>query len=127
MKSSVILLISFSLSSSDPFVSSPPIPSFLHFLPPIQTKRSKRFSQEATQTTSGFPQLKGARCFSFDELKKYTSNFSDNNGIGSGGYNKVKQTILNFIEFLHMLIYKYVPKVISYRVQRLITRIGIGE
>ncbi|CAN1259597.1 Leucine-rich repeat receptor protein kinase HPCA1 [Linum perenne] len=49
---------------------------------------------DATQTTGGFPQLKGARCFSFDELKKYTNNFSDNNGIGSGGYGKVYRGVL---------------------------------
>jgi len=35
------------------------------------------------------PQLTGARLFSFDELKKYTNNFSEANGIGSGGYGKV--------------------------------------
>ncbi|GLT76077.1 hypothetical protein SLA2020_477580 [Shorea laevis] len=35
------------------------------------------------------PQLNGARCFSFEELKKYTNNFSEINYIGSGGYGKV--------------------------------------
>jgi hypothetical protein len=35
------------------------------------------------------PQLKGARLFSFEELKKYTNNFSEANGIGSGGFGKV--------------------------------------
>jgi Leucine-rich repeat (LRR) protein len=35
------------------------------------------------------PQLKGARSFSFDELKKYTNNFSETNNIGSGGYGMV--------------------------------------
>ncbi|EEF42998.1 leucine-rich repeat receptor protein kinase HPCA1 [Ricinus communis] len=40
------------------------------------------------------PQLKGARCFSFEELKKYTNNFSDANDIGSGGYGKVYRGIL---------------------------------
>nr|XP_043610443.1 leucine-rich repeat receptor protein kinase HPCA1 [Erigeron canadensis] len=37
----------------------------------------------------GAPQLKGARFFSYDELKKSTSNFSDANQIGYGGYGKV--------------------------------------
>jgi len=37
------------------------------------------------------PQLKGARYFSFEELKKCTNNFSEINEIGSGGYGKVIQ------------------------------------
>uniref|UniRef100_A0A2N9F957 non-specific serine/threonine protein kinase n=1 Tax=Fagus sylvatica TaxID=28930 RepID=A0A2N9F957_FAGSY len=39
--------------------------------------------------SGGIPQLKGARCFSFEELKKYTNKFSEANSIGSGGYGKV--------------------------------------
>uniref|UniRef100_A0A2N9EYE2 non-specific serine/threonine protein kinase n=1 Tax=Fagus sylvatica TaxID=28930 RepID=A0A2N9EYE2_FAGSY len=39
--------------------------------------------------SGGVPQLKGARCFSFEELKKYTNKFSEANFIGSGGYGKV--------------------------------------
>ncbi|CAN6468456.1 unnamed protein product [Victoria cruziana] len=35
------------------------------------------------------PQLKGARWFSYDEIKKYTDGFSSKNEIGSGGYGKV--------------------------------------
>jgi hypothetical protein len=35
------------------------------------------------------PQIKGARYFSFDELKKCTNNFSETHAIGSGGYGKV--------------------------------------
>ncbi|CAN6350640.1 unnamed protein product [Urochloa humidicola] len=37
----------------------------------------------------GAPQLKGARNFSFTELRNCTSNFSDTHEIGSGGYGKV--------------------------------------
>ncbi|KAD3337830.1 hypothetical protein E3N88_33351 [Mikania micrantha] len=37
----------------------------------------------------GAPQLKGARWFSYDELKKSTGSFSQANQIGSGGYGKV--------------------------------------
>ncbi|XP_060971489.1 leucine-rich repeat receptor protein kinase HPCA1-like isoform X1 [Cannabis sativa] len=39
--------------------------------------------------SGGAPQLKGARQFSYDELKKCTSNFTSSNEIGSGGYGKV--------------------------------------
>ncbi|XP_078152643.1 leucine-rich repeat receptor protein kinase HPCA1-like [Carex rostrata] len=35
------------------------------------------------------PQLRGTKCFSFEELKKCTGNFSDKNEIGAGGYGKV--------------------------------------
>ncbi|CAB4285027.1 unnamed protein product [Prunus armeniaca] len=45
--------------------------------------------------SGGAPQLKGARCFSFDELKKCTNNFSDSNEIGSGGYGKVYRGMLS--------------------------------
>ncbi|KAI4302608.1 hypothetical protein MLD38_038332 [Melastoma candidum] len=35
------------------------------------------------------PRLKGARWFSFEELKKCTNNFSQSNELGQGGYGKV--------------------------------------
>lgn len=35
------------------------------------------------------PQLKGARCFPYYELKNFTDNFSERNEIGAGGYGKV--------------------------------------
>jgi hypothetical protein len=38
------------------------------------------------------PQLKGAKFFSFEELKKCTNNFSASNEIGQGGYGKVHKT-----------------------------------
>lgn len=40
------------------------------------------------------PKLKGARWFSFAELKKATNNFSESNEVGSGGYGKVYRGIL---------------------------------
>ncbi|KAG8649993.1 hypothetical protein MANES_08G165600v8 [Manihot esculenta] len=45
--------------------------------------------------SGGAPQLKGARWFSYDELKKCTNNFSENNEIGSGGYGKVYRGMLS--------------------------------
>jgi len=44
------------------------------------------------KSTSGsgvIPQLRGARMFNFDELRKITNNFSEANDIGNGGYGKV--------------------------------------
>ncbi|KAA8517588.1 hypothetical protein F0562_015062 [Nyssa sinensis] len=45
--------------------------------------------------SGGAPQLKGARWFSYDELKKCTSHFSESNEIGSGGYGKVYRGMLS--------------------------------
>ncbi|XP_057837068.2 leucine-rich repeat receptor protein kinase HPCA1 [Cryptomeria japonica] len=40
------------------------------------------------------PKLKGARWFSFAELKEATNNFSESNEIGSGGYGRVYRAVL---------------------------------
>ncbi|CAM8924578.1 unnamed protein product [Rhodiola kirilowii] len=42
----------------------------------------------------GAPQLKGARWFSYDEIKKGTNNFASSNEVGSGGYGKVYRGLL---------------------------------
>ncbi|KAL3515800.1 hypothetical protein ACH5RR_022702 [Cinchona calisaya] len=44
---------------------------------------------DPNKNSGGVPQLKGARNFSFEEVKKYSNNFSETNDIGSGGYGKV--------------------------------------
>lgn len=41
------------------------------------------------------PQLKLARCFSLDEIKSFTNNFSTDNEIGSGGYGKVRNLLFH--------------------------------
>ncbi|XP_058188477.1 leucine-rich repeat receptor protein kinase HPCA1-like isoform X3 [Rhododendron vialii] len=46
-------------------------------------------SWDPNTTSGGVPMLKGARCFSYDELKRYTNNFAEANCIGAGGYGKV--------------------------------------
>ncbi|XP_058188474.1 leucine-rich repeat receptor protein kinase HPCA1-like isoform X2 [Rhododendron vialii] len=46
-------------------------------------------------TSGGVPLLQEARCFSYDELKKYTNNFAEANRIGSGGYGKVYRGTLS--------------------------------
>ncbi|KAK2647383.1 hypothetical protein Ddye_014872 [Dipteronia dyeriana] len=58
---------------------------------------SKPFASWAPsgKDSGGAPQLKGARWFSYEELKKCTNNFSDNNEIGSGGYGKVYRGMLS--------------------------------
>ncbi|XP_010938089.2 leucine-rich repeat receptor protein kinase HPCA1 isoform X1 [Elaeis guineensis] len=48
-----------------------------------------------SEDCAGAPQLKGARWFSFDELKKSTNSFSETNEIGSGGYGKVYRGMLS--------------------------------
>ncbi|KAK6144928.1 hypothetical protein DH2020_021748 [Rehmannia glutinosa] len=58
---------------------------------------SKPFASWAPsgKDSGGAPQLKGARWFSYDELKKCTNNFSQSNQIGSGGYGKVYRGVLS--------------------------------
>ncbi|KAI8559605.1 hypothetical protein RHMOL_Rhmol04G0186500 [Rhododendron molle] len=58
---------------------------------------SKPFASWAPsgKDSGGAPQLKGARWFSYDELKKCTNNFSQNNEIGYGGYGKVYKGLLS--------------------------------
>ncbi|KAJ6739787.1 LEUCINE-RICH REPEAT-CONTAINING PROTEIN [Salix koriyanagi] len=52
---------------------------------------SKPFASWAPsgKDSGGVPQLKGARWFSYEELKRCTYNFTESNEIGSGGYGKV--------------------------------------
>ncbi|KAL8109568.1 leucine-rich repeat receptor protein kinase HPCA1-like isoform X1 [Apium graveolens] len=62
-----------------------------------QNKRAKRATQlnapfaswDSNSSSTGGPQLKGARSFSYEDLKKCTNNFAEVNAIGSGGYGKV--------------------------------------
>ncbi|THU46199.1 hypothetical protein C4D60_Mb09t02430 [Musa balbisiana] len=46
-------------------------------------------------SSSSIPQIKGARHFSFNDVKKCTNNFSEANEIGDGGYGKVYKGVLS--------------------------------
>ncbi|XP_038905470.1 probable leucine-rich repeat receptor-like protein kinase At5g49770 isoform X3 [Benincasa hispida] len=59
-----------------------------------QKRRAEKAKPNAFWVPSGndsgsAPQLKGARWFSYDELKKCTDNFSTSNVVGSGGFGMV--------------------------------------
>ncbi|XP_011028446.1 PREDICTED: probable leucine-rich repeat receptor-like protein kinase At5g49770 isoform X1 [Populus euphratica] len=59
------------------------------------TEQNNPFAQwESNMSIGGVPQLKGARNFSFEELRKYSNNFSETNDIGSGGYGNVYRGVL---------------------------------
>ncbi|KAJ9687773.1 hypothetical protein PVL29_016301 [Vitis rotundifolia] len=59
------------------------------------TKQSNPFAKwDQSKGSGSIPQLKGARGFTFEEIKKCTNNFSEANGVGSGGYGKVYRGIL---------------------------------
>ncbi|XP_020276103.1 probable leucine-rich repeat receptor-like protein kinase At5g49770 isoform X2 [Asparagus officinalis] len=51
-------------------------------------------SWDKSEDTVDAPKLKGARCFSFVELKKCANNFAEINEIGTGGYGKVYRGML---------------------------------
>ncbi|KAJ9162736.1 hypothetical protein P3X46_022490 [Hevea brasiliensis] len=51
-------------------------------------------SWDRNESAGSRPQINGVRCFTFEELKKCTNNFSDGNIIGIGGYGKVYRGIL---------------------------------
>ncbi|OIV91711.1 hypothetical protein TanjilG_26564 [Lupinus angustifolius] len=60
-----------------------------------RSKEQNPFVNWEQNNNSGIaPQLKGARWFSFDELRRYTNNFAEANTIGSGGYGQVYQGVL---------------------------------
>ncbi|KAK3419480.1 hypothetical protein EUGRSUZ_G00037, partial [Eucalyptus grandis] len=62
-----------------------------------QKKRAEKAAEQSNpfvnwdlnKSSGEFPQLKGVRWFSLEELKKYTNKFAEANEIGSGGYGKV--------------------------------------
>ncbi|KAL6960798.1 hypothetical protein U1Q18_038561 [Sarracenia purpurea var. burkii] len=77
-----------------------PVDSVYAFRQKRRTERADKVnnpfaSWDPNKSSGDIPQLKGARCFSFEELKKCTNNFSEANSIGSGGYGKVYRGMLS--------------------------------
>ncbi|KAL9231409.1 hypothetical protein vseg_006641 [Gypsophila vaccaria] len=63
----------------------------------VYARRQRQIANKATKSNNPFllwnqgkvPQLKGARWFSFEDVKQYTDNFSTGSKIGAGGYGMV--------------------------------------
>ncbi|XP_010930348.3 leucine-rich repeat receptor protein kinase HPCA1 [Elaeis guineensis] len=60
----------------------------------LKEKNQSIVSWSRTKSSSSIPLLKGAKLFSFEELRKCTNNFSEANHIGNGSYGKVYRGIL---------------------------------
>ncbi|XP_074560362.1 leucine-rich repeat receptor protein kinase HPCA1-like [Curcuma longa] len=65
-----------------------------------KARKAKEISRQfgvwtTSESGSDIPQLKGARLFSFQELKKCTNNFAEASILGSGGYGKVYRGLLD--------------------------------
>ncbi|KAJ6937911.1 leucine-rich repeat receptor-like protein kinase [Populus alba x Populus x berolinensis] len=58
-------------------------------------KHKNHFAYLDLKNSDRVPQLKGARCFSFDEITKSTNNFSEANHIGSGGYGMASLSLFS--------------------------------
>ncbi|KAG6778398.1 hypothetical protein POTOM_018260 [Populus tomentosa] len=59
------------------------------------SKHKNHFASLDLKNSDRVPQLKGARCFSFDEITKSTNNFSEASHIGSGGYGMASLSLLS--------------------------------
>lgn len=69
----------------------------------VQRRRAQKAREELggpfaswkrSEERGGAPRLKGARWFSYEELKRSTNNFAEANELGYGGYGKVYRGML---------------------------------
>ncbi|KAE8700516.1 hypothetical protein F3Y22_tig00110556pilonHSYRG00214 [Hibiscus syriacus] len=74
----------------------------------VDSLPSKIAHWDPKKSSGSIPQLKGARCFGLEELKKYTNSFSEFNEIGSGevrdqiGLEQETEIALVQLEVLHI-------------------------
>ncbi|GJN31365.1 hypothetical protein PR202_gb19754 [Eleusine coracana subsp. coracana] len=75
----------------------------------VQRRRAQKAKEELggpfaswarTEDSGGAPRLKGARWFSYEELKRSTNNFAEANELGYGGYGKVYRGMLPTGQFI---------------------------
>lgn len=75
----------------------------------IQRRRAEKAKEELggpfaswarSEERGGAPRLKGARWFSYEELKRSTNNFAEANELGYGGYGKVYRGMLPTGQFI---------------------------
>ncbi|CAD6203512.1 unnamed protein product [Miscanthus lutarioriparius] len=75
----------------------------------IQRRRAQKAKEELggpfaswarSEERGGAPRLKGARWFSYEELKRSTNNFAEANELGYGGYGKVYRGMLPTGQFI---------------------------
>ncbi|KAG8096119.1 hypothetical protein GUJ93_ZPchr0013g36458 [Zizania palustris] len=75
----------------------------------VQRRRAQKAREELggpfaswarSEERGGAPRLKGARWFSYEELKRSTNNFAEANELGYGGYGKVYRGMLLTGQFI---------------------------
>ncbi|OEL31342.1 putative leucine-rich repeat receptor-like protein kinase [Dichanthelium oligosanthes] len=75
----------------------------------VQRRRAQKAKEELggpfaswarSEERGGAPRLKGARWFSYEELKRSTDNFAEANELGYGGYGKVYRGMLPTGQFI---------------------------
>uniref|UniRef100_A0A7I4BQM7 non-specific serine/threonine protein kinase n=1 Tax=Physcomitrium patens TaxID=3218 RepID=A0A7I4BQM7_PHYPA len=77
--------------------------ALLGFLVSVALRQKRRFEEERKNNPFGAwakaedgnaPQLKGARWFTFNDMRRMTNDFDDDNMLGAGGYGKVYKGVM---------------------------------